>query len=142
MNVSEIMRTVLVTVTMDHTIGQAREIMQMKNIRHLLIMDGSKLVGVITDRDVRSQISPRVDTPIESKSDKTTLETKLHQVMTRDLITVAPDTPIAEAANLILEHKIGCLPVIDRDGFTIGIITDADFLRHLAAKEVKAEENN
>lgn len=70
------------------------------------------------------------------------METKLHQVMTRDLITVAPDTPIAEAANLILEHKIGCLPVIDRDGFTIGIITDADFLRHLAAKEVKAEENN
>lgn len=140
MKVSEIMRTVLVTVTMDHTIGQAREIMKMKKIRHLLVMDGSKLVGIVTDRDARSHVSPRVDTPVESKSDKETLESKLHQVMTRNLITVAPDTPIAEAANLILEHKIGCLPVIDRDGYTIGIITDADFLRYLS-KEVKAEEN-
>lgn len=141
MNVSEIMRTVLVTVTMDHTVGQAREIMQMKKIRHLLVMDGSDLVGIITDRNVRSHLSPRVDTPVEGKSDIATLDAKLHQIMTRELITVTPDTPIAEAANLIIEHKIGCLPVIDRDGFTTGIITDADFLRFLAIKEVKAEEN-
>jgi len=140
MKVSEIMRTILVTVTMDHTIGHAREIMKMKHIRHLLVMDGSELVGIITDRDVRSHLSPRVGTPIESTSDRATLETKLHQVMIRDLITVSPDTPVAEAASLILEHKIGCLPVIDRDGSTIGIITDADFLRYLA-KEAKAEEN-
>ena len=134
------MRIVLVTVTMDHTIEQAREIMKMKNIRHLLVMDGSKLVGIVTDRDVRSHLSPRVGTLIESTSDRATLESKLHQVMTRNLITVSPDTSIAEAASLILEHKIGCLPVIDRDDFTIGIITDADFLRYLA-KEAKAEEN-
>ena len=140
MKVSEIMRTVLVTVTMDHTIGQAREIMKMKHIRHLLVMDGSELVGIITDRDVRSHLSPRVGTPIESKSDRATMESKLHQVMTRDPITVSPDTPVAEAASLILEHKIGCLPVIDRGGFTIGIITDADLLRYLA-KEAKVEEN-
>ena len=140
MKVSEIMRTVLVTVTMDHTIGQAREIMKMKHIRHLLVMDGSELVGVITDRDVRSHLSPRVGTPIESKSDRATMESKLHQVMTRDPITVSPDTPVAEAASLILEHKIGCLPVIDRGGFTIGIITDADLLRYLA-KEAKVEQN-
>lgn len=141
MDVSEIMRTVLVTVTMDHTIGQVKEIMKMKHIRHLLVMDGSILVGIITDRDVRSHLSPRVDTPIESKSDKATLEIKVHQAMTRNPITVSPDTAIAEAASLILEHKIGCLPVIDRDGFIIGIITDADFLRYLA-KEAKAGENN
>ena len=140
MVVSDIMRTVLVTVTMDHTIDQAREIMKMKHIRHLLVMDGSKLVGIVTDRDVRFHLSPRVDTPIESKSDRASLESKLHQVMTRELITVSADTPVAEAASLILEHKIGCLPVLDRDGFTIGIVTDADFLRYLA-KEAKAEKN-
>jgi len=140
-DVSEIMRTVLVTVTMDHTIGQVKEIMKMKHIRHLLVMDGSILVGIIADRDIRSHLSPRVDTPIESKSDKATLEIKVHQAMTRNPITVSPDTPIAEAASLILEHKIGCLPVIDRNDFTIGIITDADFLRYLA-KEAKAGENN
>jgi len=140
MKVSEIMRTVLVTATMDHTIEHARKIMKMKHIRHLLVVDGSKLVGIVTDRDVRSHVSPRVGTPIESTSDKATLESKLHQVMTRDLITVSPDTPVSEAARLILEHKIGCLPVIDRNGFTIGIITDADLLRYLA-KEAQAEEN-
>jgi CBS domain-containing protein len=61
--------------------------------------------------------------------------------MIRDPITVLSDTPIAEAASLILKHKVGCLPVIDKDGFTIGIITDADFLRYLT-KEVKTEKNN
>jgi len=132
MNVSEIAHTVLVTVTMDHTIGRARDIMKMKKIRHLLVMDGSELVGVITDRDVRSHLSPHIDTPIESSEDERTLETKIHKVMTRDLITISPDTPIGEAASLLLKHKIGCLPVMDKDGSAVGIVTDADFLGYLA----------
>ncbi|MEE8381682.1 MAG: CBS domain-containing protein [Thermodesulfobacteriota bacterium] len=132
MNVSEIAHTVLVTVTMDHTIGRARDIMKMKKIRHLLVMDGSELVGVITDRDVRSHLSSRIDTPIESSEDEKTLETKIHKVMTRDLITVSPDAPIGEAASLLLKYKIGCLPVIDKDGSAVGIVTDADFLGYLA----------
>ena len=132
MNVSEIAHTVLVTVTMDHTIGRARDIMKMKKIRHLLVMDGSELVGVITDRDVRSHLSSRIDTPIESSEDEKTLETKIHKVMTRDLITVSPDAPIGEAASLLLKHKVGCLPVIDKDGSAVGIVTDADFLGYLA----------
>jgi len=102
-------------------------------------MDGSDLVGVITDRDVRSHISHRIDTKIESKTDHETLETKVHQAMTRELITVSPDTPIAEAARLILDNKIGCLPVINRDGSTAGIITDSDFLKHIA-REAKKED--
>jgi acetoin utilization protein AcuB len=132
MNISEIAHTVLVTVTMDHTVGRARDIMKMKKIRHLLVMDGSELVGVITDRDVRSHLSSRIDTPIESSEDEKTLETKIHKVMTRDLITVSPDAPIGEAASLLLKHKIGCLPVIDKDGSAVGIVTDADFLGYLA----------
>ena len=132
MNVSEIAHTVLVTVTMDHTVGRARDIMKMKKIRHLLVMDGSELVGVITDRDVRSHLSSRIDTPIESSEDEKTLETKIHKVMTRDFITVSPDAPIGEAASLLLKHKIGCLPVIDKDGSAVGIVTDADFLGYLA----------
>jgi acetoin utilization protein AcuB len=138
MNVSEIASADLLTVTMDHLIGQARDIMKMKKIRHLLVMDGNKLVGIITDRDVRSHLSPRIDTTIESSEDEKTLKTKIHQVMIRNPITVSPDTPIAEGASLLLKHKIGCLPVIDEEGSAVGIVTDADFLRYLAreAEEV------
>ena len=141
MKVSEIAHTVLVTVTMDLTVGRARDIMKMKKIRHLLVMDGGELVGVITDRDVRSHLSPRIDTPVESSEDEKTLETKIHQVMKRELITVSPDTLIGEAAALLLKHKIGCLPVIDKDGFIMGIVTDADFLGYLAREE-KAKEDH
>jgi len=141
MKVSEIAHTVLVTVIMDHTVGRARDIMQMKKIRHLLVMDGGELVGVITDRDVRSHLSPRIDTPVESAEDEKTLETKIHQVMTRNPITISPDTLISEAAALLLKHKIGCLPVIDEDGFIMGIVTDADFLGYLAREE-KAKEDH
>jgi acetoin utilization protein AcuB len=141
MKVSGIAHTVLVTVAMDHTVGRARDIMQMKRIRHLLVMDEGKLVGVITDRDVRAHLSPRINTPVENLEDEKTLETKIHQVMTRDLITVSPDTPIGEAAFLLLKHKIGCLPVIDEDGSTVGVVTDADFLGYLAREE-KAKEDH
>ena len=140
MNISEIMHTVLTTVTMDHTLGQAREIMKIKKIRHLLVMDGSDLVGVITDRDVRSHVSHRINTQAESKSDHDTLETKVHQTMTRELITASPDTSIAEAARLIVDNKIGCLPIINKDGSTAGIITDSDFLKHIAREADKEAE--
>ena len=135
MKVLEIAHTVLVTVTMDHTVGRARDIMQMKKIRHLLVMDGGKLVGLITDRDVRAYLSSRIDTPVESSEDEKTLQTKIHQVMTRNPITVLPDTTIGEAAFLLLKHKISCLPIIDRDGLAMGIVTDADFLGYLAREE-------
>ena len=137
MNVSEIARTVLVTVTMDHSVGRARDIMKMKKIRHLLVMDEGDLVGIVTDRDVKHHLSPRIDTPVESSEDEKTLETKIHQVMTRNLITISPDTPIAEAASLLLKHKISCLPVIDKDGSVMGIVTDADFLGYLAREAVE-----
>ena len=140
MNISEIMHTVLTTVTMDHTLEQAREIMKIKKIRHLLVMDSCDLVGVITDRDVRSHVSPRIDTQAESKSDHDTLETKVHQIMTRELITTSPDTSIAEAAKLILDNKIGCLPIINKDGSTAGIITDFDFLKYIAREAKKETE--
>ena len=135
MKVSEIAHTVLVTVTMDHTVGRARDIMQKKKIRHLLVMDGSELVGVITDRDVRTHLSSRLGTAVENVEDVKTLETKIHKVMTRDLITVSPDTTIGKAAFLLLKNKIGCLPVIDEDSSTVGIVTDADFLGYLAREE-------
>ncbi len=135
------MRTVLVTVPMDYTIGHARDIMRMKRIRHLLVMDESTLVGVLTDRDIRTSLSPRVDTLVESRQDRATLETKVHQAMTRNVITVPPDTSIAEAAQLMLKHKIGCLPVIDKDGSAVGIVTDADFLFYLTKSAITTNVN-
>jgi CBS domain-containing protein len=53
--------------------------------------------------------------------------------MTRDVRTVTPDTPLARAAELLVEHKIGCLPVLDADDRLIGIVTESDFVR-LAAR--------
>jgi len=136
MSVSEIAHTVLVTITMDFTLGRARDIMEKKKIRHLLIMDEGELAGIISDRDIRSHLSPLIDTPVEGAADEKTLTTKVHKVMTRKLITVSAETPIDEAIDLILTHKIGCLPVIDNDGSAVGIVTDVDFLRYLA-KELR-----
>ncbi len=136
MNVSVITHTVLVTITMDYTLGQARDIMEKKKIRHLFVMDEGELAGIITDRDVRSHLSPLIDTPVEGSADEKTPTTKVHKVMTRSLITVSAETPIDEAVNIILTHKIGCLPVIDKNGSTAGIVTDVDFLRYLA-KELR-----
>jgi len=106
-------------------------------------MDEGVLAGIINDRDVRSHLSPLIGTPVEGAADEKTLTTKVHKVMTRNLITVSAETPIDEALDLILAQKLGCLPVIDKDGSTLGIVTDIDFLRYLAKelREKKAVES-
>jgi acetoin utilization protein AcuB len=120
----------LVTVTKDERMTVAKKIMKEKNIRHLPVVDGKKLVGLLTNMDVRkAEASPATSLEIRELHyllDKLTVG----EIMTRNVITIPPDVSIEEAAILLHDNKIGCLPVVE-DGNLVGIISENDIMEIL-----------
>jgi len=122
------MTTSLHTVTPDTTIVDALTMARAERIRHLPVMEGTKLVGLVTDRDLRSAVPPAWSEADEYRKSVSTK--KVSEVMSRAVITAAPMTPVEEASKLMYENRIGCLPVTENDRL-VGIITETDLLRSL-----------
>ncbi len=116
MRVSQIMSTKPVTIAPDKRVGQALKLMQQHGIRHLPVMDGDRLAGWITSRDLREVF-------LASMFEKITVG----DVMVPAPITVTPDTGVEEAARLIHEHKIGGMPVVE-GGRLVGVISTMDLI--------------
>ncbi|HWP58609.1 MAG TPA: CBS domain-containing protein, partial [Candidatus Acidoferrales bacterium] len=109
------------------TIQQADELMNEHRIRQLPVVADAELVGIITDRDIRSFLSGRLfSTPAEREA---ALNTKVEAVMSPDPITVGPDDDLRDAVELLIEEKIGGIPVVENDRRLVGIITYVDALR-------------
>ena len=118
-----------VTIGPKATVAEAEALLDAHRIRHLPVMAGDRLVGMITDRDVRLASMPR---PRKEPSQPDALLQLVHvdQVMTQDPATASPDMPIAEAARLMLDHRYGGLPVV-AEGRLVGIISQGDLLKAL-----------
>lgn len=129
MDIASIMTRDVVTVTMDESLRWIQQIFQEHRFHHLIVTDEGRVVGVISDRDVLKNVSPFIGKQAERTADTATLERKAHQVMTRTLISVGPDTTIRDAARLLVEHRVSCLPVIDANGQAAGIVTWRDLVR-------------
>ena len=132
MNVAEIMTRQLVSVGMDDTLEHLRALFEMHGFHHLLVIHHRKVVGVISDRDVLRNLSPFIGKRVEREQDVDTLKKKAHQLMTRALISVGPDASVQEAAKLLLDSKVSCLPVLDEQGEARGLVTWRDLLNALA----------
>lgn len=130
MRVADIMTRNPVTVTPKNAIRTAINLMREGGFRRLPVVDRGRVVGIITDRDLRRAAnSPYVVR--EKWYDNFVLDhIEVGAVMTADPITVSPDANLAEATRLLREHKIGGLPVV-KDGQLVGIITETDLLDFL-----------
>lgn len=122
------------TVSPDTSLRHVIELMKREGCRQLPILDDGKLIGIITDRDVRlalnSPLSVRVREVNEQLLDRLTAQS----CMTPDPLTVAPTTPAYRAAELLSLYKFGALPVVDGE-VLVGIITVTDFLDYFAASD-------
>lgn len=110
------------TVTPDCTVAASLARMRRAQVRHLLVMDAGRLVGIVSHRDWQ-----RID-PAETRSGRRSRP--IASIMTEDPVTVAPEAPVTVAARALLERKIGCLPVRDGDDI-LGIFTTSDALEAL-----------
>ncbi|MBP4041365.1 CBS domain-containing protein [Aeromonas sp. SrichE-2G] len=128
MLIKEIMTTRVATVSMDDRLGVIKEIFEQANFRHLLVVEEEELVGVISDRDLLRALSPYLDTDAEMNRDTETLNRRAHQIMSRHPVTVSPNCTLKEAAAIMLERHISCLPVLE-NGALVGIVSWKDLLR-------------
>ena len=133
--VRQIMASHVVTVAMDDGLRVLRQLFEEHRFHHLLVVDGRKLVGVISDRDLLRHVSPFLGHDLtERTQDAATLNKRAHQIMTRKPIVATPDTTIEQAAALILEHRISCLPVVDEQSHPVGIVTWRDILKTIVSQ--------
>ncbi len=107
------------TVAPDCSIGAALGRMRRAEVRHLLVVEADRLVGIVSHRDWRRVRDGEALANWESQP--------VARIMTEDPVTVAPETPVTIAARVLLERKIGCLPVRDGEAI-VGIFTTSDAL--------------
>jgi acetoin utilization protein AcuB len=134
MALSNIMTARIVTVEMDDRLEVVKEIFDTMNFHHLLVVDEhKKLSGIVSDRDLLRALSPYVGSAAETARDLATLNKRVHQIMSRHPITLRPQSEIADAVNLLLEHPISCIPIVDDECKPVGIVSWRDLLKSLAA---------
>ncbi|HEX2719893.1 MAG TPA: CBS and ACT domain-containing protein [Candidatus Deferrimicrobium sp.] len=128
MNVAKRMKRNPVFVDEGDSMKKAMDLLKEHDIRHLPVLkDGERLVGILSERDIK-QASPSPATALEIREIYYLLDkVKVKQIMTRRPYTVSSSAPIEEAALIIREKKIGCLPVVD-DGKLVGILTETDII--------------
>lgn len=121
--VEDSMTREVTTVWPRTTAGGALALCRQKRIRHLPVLEGGELVGIVSDRDLRSA-TPALGDPARAAALN---EIPASEVMTPEVLTAHPGDPIEHAANLMRERNIGCLPVLE-NGTLAGIITSSDVM--------------
>ena len=128
MDVNELMTVGPITTSPETPVLEARQLMIDKRIRHLLVSEGSTLVGIVTDRDIRLNLPSPATSLSVWEINYLLARMTVGSVMTKYVITIGPHRHVREAARLMLDHKIGALPVVD-GGRLAGIVTETDLLR-------------
>jgi acetoin utilization protein AcuB len=115
------------TLSPDNTLLKAMNLVQQKGIRYLPVVDGKKVVGMVTEHDVRKAGSSDASSLSIYELNYLLDKVKVSKFMTKKVITVLPQEPIEVAAKKIYDHKIGALPVVEK-GELVGLITSSDIL--------------
>ena len=128
--VREIMMGSPVTLKPEDTLDLANDVISLGRIRHIPVVDKSRLVGILTERDLIGATAAQIF-GLKHKSKSALLKSVLiKEVMKKRVITTGPDTPIKEVAHLMADKKIGCLPVVS-EGMVVGLVTTTDILRYV-----------
>jgi acetoin utilization protein AcuB len=136
MQVRDRMTRNVVTVSRSCGIRAAAELMKARRIRHLPVVEGGRLLGIVTDRDLREAMPPAQSIDV-SELQSLLAEVQVSEIMTTRVVGVSPDVSIARAADLMVRNQIGCLPVLEGEAL-VGVITASDILRAVAEREALA----
>lgn len=137
MNLDKIMSHPVATVELDDTLKTVKDILDHAKFNHLLVTDGDKLVGVISDRDIYRQLTPTFGTPLETYKDQLLLHRPVHTFMTRKPVTLRKNANMFDAIDIFLSKKISCIPIVDNENHIEGIVTQKDMLRFMKANRIK-----
>lgn len=138
--VAEIMTSDPVTIGPDNSVAIAIRLMRKYSLRRLPVVDCGRLIGIVTSGDLRRITG--LSSVLHDRSEDNVLwyHIPVANAMTRDPITLTPEASISEAARLMIENKIGGVPVLSGDRL-VGIITTTDLLQCLLSQEGRNENN-
>jgi CBS domain-containing membrane protein len=128
--VREIMTGSPVTLKPENTLDLANDVISLGRIRHIPVVEDGRLVGLLSERDLIGAAATTIF-GLRQKRKSALLKTVLiKDVMKKRVISVKPDTPIKDAAHLMADKKIGCVPVVE-SGTLVGLLTTTDILRYV-----------
>ncbi len=132
LRVADIMTREVLTLAEDDTLADARRFMERAAIRHLPVLRDGVVVGVLSHRDLLAA-SFSLFADVTAQDERRMLAAIPAREAMHEALVIPPETPVPAAARLMLDRKLGCLPVTDGERRLLGIITEADFVR-LAAR--------
>ena len=130
--VRDIMSDKIVTISADDTLSTVEDIMTLGHVRHMPVVRGGQLVGVVSERDLlRASLSNL--SAFGNEHRRAFLHgVEIKRVMSEPPVVIDPEATVAEAASVMADRKIGCLPVVDEARGLVGMLTETDVLRHFA----------
>jgi len=136
LRISDVMTSTVVTIEMDDTLHVVKEIFDNTYFHHLPVIseksaDNGRVLGVVSDRDLLKALSPNIGTAAETPKDLSSLNKKVHQVMTRKPITLTADIDIYDAIAIFNRHRVSCIPIVDDKQYIQGILSWRDILQAL-----------
>jgi CBS domain-containing membrane protein len=129
LKVADLMTPEVFTLSAEDTLQSARQLMLLQRIRHVPIVDGEEcFIGLLTHRDLLSATISHLAEVDPETQEEIDAGIPIKEIMRTDVVVVSSNLPLRDAASILLNHKYGCLPVVDAGRLT-GIITEADFLK-------------
>jgi acetoin utilization protein AcuB len=125
--VVDVMTEAPLTVTPSQSAGDARQLMSERGFRQLPVVEGSKLVGIVSDRDIRLCVGGEFG--IDPEAREAALRTPVAALMTREIITLSPQDSLEQALQILIDARVGGIPVVDPSAGLLGIVTYVDLLR-------------
>lgn len=128
MRVRDVMTLQPITVKPTTTLQEVLELMVRHEIRGIPVVDDEKVVGIVTDRDIKMMLGPGAKGVEEDILDEDILERDVTWAMTTEVETVDAEAPLSIAGGMLLDLRVGALPVVDTGGELIGIVSQTDLL--------------
>jgi CBS domain-containing protein len=141
-SIAQWMTSPAIVVDARTTLPAARQLLKERRIRRAPVVDADgRLVGIVSEGDINRVSDSRATDVREYNLYYRAADLPVSEIMTREVVTVAPDLPVREVARLLLEHRIGGIPVVDGDR-VVGMITESDLFRHIILQEIELSEKS
>jgi len=128
MKIKNVMSVPGVTVPPQSSVAESARLMAYEGVGSVLVVSDGRPLGIVTDRDIRLNLPSQATSLSVWEINHLLTKLTVGEVMTQSVIAIGPDRPARDGAQLMLDHKIGALPVLE-DGHLVGIITETDILR-------------
>ncbi len=133
-SVSQIASTALITIQIGQKLSEARKLMQVNQIHHVPVVQGKKLMGILSAVDLATLSLTSFGSDERANDAILDNQFSVEEVMSKNMVTIKPTAPIREAAEILAEGHFHSLPIVDKEGDLRGLVTSTDLIRYLLSQ--------